>query len=106
MGWCSDWSGDEAGEEKDDGENTLGIRRASSGTPIPGDGSGGELRDGALLVVAYNRQDYLRKTLDSLATVSSLRDVSVYVSQDGYDVGRVRLSSTPLSTPLYHSPRS
>lgn len=54
---------------------------------VPGDGSGGELRDAALLVVAYNRPDYLRKTLDSLATVSSLQDVSVYVSQDGYDVG-------------------
>lgn len=64
-----------------------GKQKLSRTAGIPGDGSGGELRDAALLVVAYNRPDYLRKTLDSLATVSSLQDVSVYVSQDGNDVG-------------------
>ena len=60
---------------------------------IPGDGSGGELRDAALLVLAYNRPAYLKQTLDSLATVSGLADVSVYISQAGAYT-RPLLSST------------
>ena len=69
---------------------------------VPGDGSGGELTNAALLVVAYNRPDYLRRTLDSLAEVSSLGNITVYVSQDGAqeDVGMVaKAAGANLGTP-------
>jgi hypothetical protein len=56
------------------------------------DASEGELANAALLVIAYNRPDYLRQTLDSLAKVSHLSDVNVYVSQDGFDESVARVA--------------
>ena len=60
---------------------------------IPGDGSGDDMSDAAILVVAYNRPDYLTRTLESLASVADLHLVSVYVSQDGDDVSVARVAS-------------
>ena len=64
---------------------------------VPGDGSGGEMSDAAVLVVAYNRADYLAETLASLADVADLDLVTVYVSQDGDD-GAVARVASPRST--------
>jgi alpha-1,3-mannosyl-glycoprotein beta-1,2-N-acetylglucosaminyltransferase len=61
--------------------------------PIPGDGSGDDMSDAAILVVAYNRPDYLTRTLESLASVADLHLVSVYVSQDGDDASVARVAS-------------
>ena len=60
---------------------------------IPGDGSGDDMSDAAILVVAYNRPDYLTRTLESLASVADLHLVSVYVSQDGDDASVARVAS-------------
>ena len=54
---------------------------------IRGDGGGNELADAAVLVLAFNRPQYLRQTLQTLASTPGLDEVSVYVSQDGNDVG-------------------
>ena len=51
------------------------------------------MSDAAILVVAYNRPDYLTRTLESLASVADLHLVSVYVSQDGDDVSVARVAS-------------
>ena len=64
---------------------------------VPGDGSGGEMSDAAVLVVAYNRADYLAETLASLADVADLDLVTVYVSPDGDD-GAVARVASPRST--------
>ena len=40
-----------------------------------------------MLVLAFNRPQYLRQTLQALASTPGLDEVSVYVSQDGNDVG-------------------
>ncbi|KAL3157358.1 hypothetical protein ABBQ32_011839 [Trebouxia sp. C0010 RCD-2024] len=52
---------------------------------IPGDGSGGELSNAAVILFCYNRTEYLGKTLDSLAGLVGLDRVTIYVSQDGKD---------------------
>ena len=68
-------------------------REDSSEKLVDGDTSQGHVESMAVLVVAYNRPDYLRQTLDSLAKVSRLSDISVYVSQDGFDEGVARVAS-------------
>jgi hypothetical protein len=55
---------------------------------IPGDGAWWDAHARpALLLIAYNRPRYLAETLRSLAGVSRLRSVAVFVSQDGDDAG-------------------
>ena len=50
-------------------------------------GSQNTFSNAAVLVVAYNRPKYLSQTLDSLARVSELSEITIYVSQDGFDRG-------------------
>ncbi|DBA72905.1 TPA: hypothetical protein ACH3X2_009866 [Trebouxia sp. C0005] len=53
---------------------------------IAGDGSGKELSNAAVVLFCYNRTKYLEKTLSSLAELSGLDKVTVYISQDGQDM--------------------
>ena len=41
----------------------------------------------AVVILAYNRPDYLKRTLDSLMALDGIDELSVYVSQDGRDPG-------------------
>ncbi|KAK9847547.1 hypothetical protein WJX84_001936 [Apatococcus fuscideae] len=50
---------------------------------IPGDARSTSLRRAAVIVFAYNRPGYLNETLRSLASLSGLSKVTVYISQDG-----------------------
>ncbi|KAK9811645.1 hypothetical protein WJX72_007588 [[Myrmecia] bisecta] len=63
------------------------LSTAAHDSTIPGDGSGGELSNAAVIVFAYNRTSYLEKTLESMAGLAGLDQVSLYVSQDGNFTG-------------------
>lgn len=58
-----------------------GIRQGVVAAVQPGDES--LLRNAALLLICYNRPDYLRRTLDSLFALEGVNRWPVYVSQDG-----------------------
>jgi alpha-1,3-mannosyl-glycoprotein beta-1,2-N-acetylglucosaminyltransferase len=55
---------------------------------------GAPFTNAAVLVVAYNRPKYLMQTLNSLAKLTGLNEVTVYVSQDGFDPSVASVAKT------------
>jgi len=60
------------------------------------------MEDPALLLICFDRPDYLRRTIGSLSSLSRIGELTVYISQDGHHEGvnKVAASAVTLGGPL------